>query len=324
MTKQPQLTVVICTRNPRQDYLARTLKGLAAQTLPQDDWEFLLVDNGSTPPLDDPGLTTWHVRGRRIVQPEAGLTRARLTAIQHARGELIVFVDDDNVLAPDFLDKCRAIAIGFPQLGVFGGAIAPEFESPPEPWTRSCWEMLAIRELETDVWSNFSGHHLQIPCGAGMCLRTALAKEWASRVLAQPLRLALGRRGASLSAGEDNDIVRTVYACGFGSGVFRELKLSHLIPSTRLEEDYLLRLAEAISYSQIVLNVVHGDPVVAGERPVLARLMEWRRSWRKTPFERKMAAVQRRGMERAIRDLRSLGQGHAPAPHSSSDPTASL
>jgi glycosyltransferase involved in cell wall biosynthesis len=45
-----QLTVLLCSHNPRRDYLQRTLNSLRAQTPPEEEWELLLVDNASNPP----------------------------------------------------------------------------------------------------------------------------------------------------------------------------------------------------------------------------------------------------------------------------------
>jgi glycosyltransferase involved in cell wall biosynthesis len=41
------LSVIVCTHNPRQDYLARALAALRDQTLPTNEWELLVVDNAS-------------------------------------------------------------------------------------------------------------------------------------------------------------------------------------------------------------------------------------------------------------------------------------
>jgi cellulose synthase/poly-beta-1,6-N-acetylglucosamine synthase-like glycosyltransferase len=41
------VSVVIPTHNPRMDYLARVLEALRAQTLPREQWEIIVVDNGS-------------------------------------------------------------------------------------------------------------------------------------------------------------------------------------------------------------------------------------------------------------------------------------
>ena len=47
-----QLTAIIPAHHPHRVRLARTLAALAAQTLPAENWETLLVDNASTPALD--------------------------------------------------------------------------------------------------------------------------------------------------------------------------------------------------------------------------------------------------------------------------------
>ena len=39
-------SVIICTHNPRSDYLRRVLDALKAQTLLREQWELLLIDNG--------------------------------------------------------------------------------------------------------------------------------------------------------------------------------------------------------------------------------------------------------------------------------------
>ena len=60
-------SVVICTHNPRQNYLERTLDSLRAQTLPSHKWELILVDNASREPVADKCDLTWHPRGRHIL-----------------------------------------------------------------------------------------------------------------------------------------------------------------------------------------------------------------------------------------------------------------
>ena len=41
------ISAIICTHNPRPDYLRRVLDALKAQTLPKEQWELLLIDNAS-------------------------------------------------------------------------------------------------------------------------------------------------------------------------------------------------------------------------------------------------------------------------------------
>jgi cellulose synthase/poly-beta-1,6-N-acetylglucosamine synthase-like glycosyltransferase len=73
-----KLSVVICAHNPRPPYLARVLDALAAQTLPKEEWELLLVDNGSEPELRRQWDLSWHPLSRHIYEVAAYLRgRAR-------------------------------------------------------------------------------------------------------------------------------------------------------------------------------------------------------------------------------------------------------
>jgi glycosyltransferase involved in cell wall biosynthesis len=97
------LSVVICSHNPRPDYLARVLAALQAQTLPLADWELLLIDNASAEPLEGRFDLSWHPNARHVREEVLGLTPARLRGIAEAASPLLVFVDDDNVLSSDYL-----------------------------------------------------------------------------------------------------------------------------------------------------------------------------------------------------------------------------
>ena len=100
------ISVIICSHNPRPEYLRRTLEALKAQTLPTKDWELLLVDNASKEPLAGRFDLSWHPNARHVRENELGLTTARLRGIREAHSDLLVFVDDDNVLRTiQYLDR---------------------------------------------------------------------------------------------------------------------------------------------------------------------------------------------------------------------------
>src|SRR5438477_5088662 len=122
------LSVIVCSHNPRPDYLRRVLHSLEAQTLPRSKWELLLVDNASSERLADTWDLSWHSRHAHVREDELGLTPARLRGTAEASGELLAFVDDDNILAPDYLERAFALVGAYPYLGVVGaGVLAPEF-----------------------------------------------------------------------------------------------------------------------------------------------------------------------------------------------------
>jgi glycosyltransferase involved in cell wall biosynthesis len=104
------ISLILCTHNPCRDYLAATLDGLRAQTLSVDQWEFLLIDNASEAGRGPNADLGWHPGARLIQEEKLGLTPARLRGIREAKGELLVFVDDDNILDTDFLESALKIA----------------------------------------------------------------------------------------------------------------------------------------------------------------------------------------------------------------------
>jgi hypothetical protein len=191
------------------------------------------------------------------------LTPARLKGIQESRAEILVFIDDDNILNPDYL--CHVVTIGqeFPFLGVWGGIIEPEFEVTPPEWTLPYWEFLAIRSFDRDLWSNLHGS-LTAPCGAGMCMRQSIALAYLERLQADPIRQTLGRKGKTLSSCEDTDIAYFACAQGFGSGQFTRLTLTHLIPQSRLTLEYFTQLAKGLYRSYQILMFLWGihEPVI--------------------------------------------------------------
>src|SRR5271165_1259602 len=89
--RQPDISVVLCTHNPRDDYLDRVLIGLRSQTLSFQRWELLLIDNASNEPLADRFDIGWHPNGRHVREDELGVIVARLRGIAEAAAELLLY-----------------------------------------------------------------------------------------------------------------------------------------------------------------------------------------------------------------------------------------
>src|SRR5260221_7594577 len=139
-----ECSVIICTHNPRPDYLRRVLDALRAQTLPKEQWELLLIDNASKEPLASTWDLSWHPHARQIREDELGLTPARLRGIKESQAEVLVFVDDDNVLAADYLSTALELSRSRPGVGALGGKIVGEFETKPDSWVEVMFGCLAI------------------------------------------------------------------------------------------------------------------------------------------------------------------------------------
>jgi glycosyltransferase involved in cell wall biosynthesis len=293
-----KLSVIICTHNPKVDYFSRVLAALAAQSCPHENWELLIVDNRSDVPVAGRFDLAWRPDARIVREEVLGLTPARLRGIREASGDLLVFVDDDNLLDADFLAEARRIADEKPWLGAWSGQCRPEFESEPEDWTRRYWGSLAIREFDRDVWSNLPRLSETMPCGTGLCLRKAVAAEYLRLNDEGLRRFQLDRSGNSLLSGGDNDLAACACNLGLGVGLVQALKLVHIIPASRLTLDYLARLNEGIAFSSVILDRIWG--MSTPPRSALGTLADRLRAMRLKPPHRQLLQAACRGRDRAL------------------------
>jgi hypothetical protein len=296
---KPLVSVITCSHNPRADYLARVLAALGAQTLDRDRWEFIVIDSGSSDPLDGRVELSGHPRSKIVREDESGLTRARLRGIAESTGDLLVFVDDDNELDPDFLEQALRIYELRPEIGAWSGSSRPGFEEPPPSWTRRYWGNLVIREVAQDLWSNLPMLPDTMPCGAGLCVRRVVADFYATLHRSGKRPFALDRNGASLLSGGDNDLAACACDIGMGVGVFGALRLTHLIPASRLREPYLVSLAENIALSTIILRSFRAPEAAATPPSLKRRVADSLRSAIMSPRERRVFKAVRRGERRA-------------------------
>jgi Glycosyltransferases, probably involved in cell wall biogenesis len=281
-----RLSVILCTYHPDAGRLRRTLAGLCAQTFPPAQWETLVIDNAPSPLLSVdtlPGPAPTHLR--LLHEPSSGLTFARRCGLNaaHPDSEFCLFVDDDNVLAPDYLARVVAHFDAHRQLGGIGGKSLPEFEQPPAPWWCAEFDgLLACRDLGSaplfaaDSRDPANGRRRYphcAPVGAGMALRREAVRVW----LDQPSTLT-DRRANELTSGGDNDIVFTVLRAGWQVAYFPDLVLTHLIPAARVQRDYLARLDRAVAKSWIHVLQKHDAnpwPPIARWTVPLRRFKAW-------------------------------------------------
>ena len=259
---KPAISVILCTHNPRESYLRRTLVGLAAQSMPREQWELVVVDNCSMPAMERRLDLSWHPVARIVIEENLGLTPARLRGIEESQGDLLVLVDDDNILDADYLEVASRVAAERSYLGSWSGQCMAEFDEPPPSWTRRYWGALCIREFDTDVWSNLPRLAATMPAGAGMCVRKNVAEYYRNMIRNGQRSIQLDRTGDSLISGGDNDLAACACDLGLGMGLISAMKLKHLIPPQRLQPAYLARLIEGISFSSTLLDVERGLTVV--------------------------------------------------------------
>jgi glycosyltransferase involved in cell wall biosynthesis len=237
------------------DYLSRVLGGLRAQNISFNEWELLIIDNASSKPVSESVDISWHPQARFVLESELGISRARNRAMTESTGELLVFFDDDNVMAEDYLQSCARLFAERQDLGAVSGCLMPEYEVPPPAWFGPYESWIAVRRITRSTWSNFIDSRSE-PVTAGMCLRRDVANAFVHACATNPLLRILDRRGTSLMCGEDVAIAKTAMKLGYSVGQFAELRLLHLIPKRRTDPVYLFSLYRHLCASGYLMGWV--------------------------------------------------------------------
>ena len=261
--------------------MQRTLDSLDLQTITTDNFELIVVDNNSSPPLSFAVLQSERkMRVRLISEPAVGLSRARCAGIAAASGQLLVFVDDDNFLAADYLERSIEISQKESRIGLFGGVSTVEYEKPIPKWKKGVLPYLGIRNYGPDPITAFADYWGEWePIGAGMVARREVAEKFVEMYQSSTDAQLLGRRGTSLFSGEDSLFARAAHAIGYACSYQPALKLVHYMKSSRMQVGYLARLMAGHGRSFVLLNRAMGKPTdPLPRRTAIARLFHRVRS----------------------------------------------
>lgn len=130
-----KLSVVICSYN-RAKYIVNAIKSLYNQTIDKSLFEVFVVDNNSTDNTKQVCQqfieSTSDFNITYVEEKRQGATFARNTGAMLAKGEYLVFMDDDAEANNDFLEKILLFLKKHPQADGVGGRIIPLY-IPSEP-----------------------------------------------------------------------------------------------------------------------------------------------------------------------------------------------
>ena len=234
-TSHLDASIIICTYN-RAESLRDTLSALRElQVEPERRWELIVVDNNSkdhTRHVVEEIQLNWP-QLRYEFEGIQGLSHARNHGIRHARGEIILFTDDDVLPEPDWLETTLD-GIAHYQADACGGYIAPIWETPPPVWlTERFYGFLAVRTDRSDDY--LMTHADPTPFGANMAFR----REVFDRVGLFDTRR--GRKGKVLASGEDGELFERIQAAGLKVVFLGGSRVHHKVESFRLTKRYFRR-----------------------------------------------------------------------------------
>ena len=260
------LDVCICTHDPRPGVLREVLASVAAQTAGAGAFRVLVVDNASTPPLAGEligVIENANLPVRMVREPKLGIAQARYRAICETTGQWTLFVDDDNVLAPSFVEEGLNFIAGRKDIGCFGGKLLLPPDIEPPSFALSFLPFLGIRDLGNETvivreakWTRW------VPPAAGAFVHRRLLDVYRQVFETGEGLNELGRKGrGGLGSCEDALLMSFAFDLGLDTAYVPSLVLSHRLDPRRFRIPYLMRLMYGYGRSHAVLyRLTHDTP----------------------------------------------------------------
>jgi glycosyltransferase involved in cell wall biosynthesis len=249
MASEIRITVAIPTYN-RAELLRQTLAGVSRQDFPADRYEVIVIDNNSRDHTRDivAAFAAARPAPRHVLETRQGLDHARNRAIAEARGEIIVFADDDILVNPGWLRELTAplLADTVRRIGAVGGEVIPVFPDGLPPWIAEWHAPLAFR-TEAGPLSP-----LQTPMGANLAI-----PKWVFAAHGS-FSTTLDRQGKALFSGGDSEMIRRLRAARLEIWFAPAARVLHQLPAARMTFRYATRHAFDSARSRVVDRASQG------------------------------------------------------------------
>ncbi len=277
--------VVCCYTDARWDRLVAAVSS-AAQQLDAGDEVIVVVDYNERL-LEKANAAFGNVACVVPNRFEPGLSGARNTGVETARGSVVAFLDDDAAADAEWLETLTA-PFSAPRVAGVGGRAIPEWANSNAPWwfpEEFYWVVgCSYRGLPTTV------AEVRNPIGCNMAFRTDAMRQVGG------FSATLGRVKERPVGGEETDLAIRVRAATGGVVIYEPgAVVHHAVEAPRVTWSYFFRrcFAEGRSKAVLARRVGAGD-ATAAERSYLRTLA-------------------RGGLERVVeairtRSLRPIGQ----------------
>lgn len=255
------VSIILCCYNSVAR-LPVTLRALHDLIIPDEiEVEILLIDNNSTDETSAHAINLWNEFQNQIPllvlhENKQGIGYARLCGVGAAKYDLILFVDDDNELAPDYLLRGLNFLLDKPDIGVLGGISVGVLPGPLPPWMnpgfpfKSLLTAIAVSTPERAV-QGYLDTRQDYLVTAGTFFR----KKVFTPVLHLDYGLLLvGRIEEQLLSGEDEEFCCWAKMMGLRLYRLDTLQFKHHIAEGRLNKSYFERLFFGFGYGSVILD----------------------------------------------------------------------
>jgi glycosyltransferase involved in cell wall biosynthesis len=240
------ISVIICTYN-RDKYIYNVLRSVAENTLPNEEYEIVLVNNNCTDNTearcaqfsrDFPS-----VNFRYVVEETQGLSYARNRGILESQGEILIYVDDDATVNKDYLQTYAQFFESHLEVDAAGGPIIPVYETAEPRWMSHFTRQLITGKLYLGNQEKKFPKH-SYPGGGNAAYRKSVFDKIGN------FNVNLGRKGKNLIGAEEKDIFDKMTKQNMQIYYLPTAILYHIISENKLSLDYFNKLTYSIGVSE--------------------------------------------------------------------------
>lgn len=247
---------ILVTTYRRPEMLAELLAALVPQVA-HHEAEILVVDNcpdASARPVAD--STAGHAPVRYVHEARSGVVHVRNRAVAEAGGDYVIFLDDDEVPYPGWLDAWMKQADGVTDASF--GRIVPRLLAPCPPELAEPTQRAFSRDMRAATGSDITARSAYVGTGNAMFHRTRCFMGEA------PFDLRFNARG-----GEDVWLIRSLVRRGLRLLWNHEALVDELVPASRMT--MAAALTRRFNQGQLRGILNYGEGGLGG----LMRVMPW-------------------------------------------------
>ena len=238
-TPEKKISIIICTYL-RGEKLVDAIWSVIRQSLSKKEYEIVVVDNapftsGIRGDIEEFKRKCSEYEGfiRYIGVPQKGLSYARNAGMWNAKGEYLLFLDDDVLADYYLLEEIFSAFKYHPEVGIVGGQVILDKPFPAPPVVRKGWESL---------WSQFkiSGNtfrevtqQFEFPYGADYGVRRKAI--W----MLGGFRMCYGRVGNDFAGGEETALAFKMMEIGYKIGLQPRAKVLHRVDHSRFTAEHV-------------------------------------------------------------------------------------
>ncbi len=242
---EKKISIIICTYM-RGEKLIDAIWSVIRQSMSKKEYEIIIVDNapftsGIRETVEEFCRRYSDYEGfiRYMSVPQKGLSYARNGGMWNAKGEYLLFLDDDALADYYLLEEIYSGFKYHPNVGIVGGQVILERPFPTPDVLRKGWE---------NLWSQFkiSGQNFrettqqfEFPYGANYSVRRKAIWRVGG------FRMCYGRVGNDFAGGEETALAFKMLQIGYGIGLQPHAKVLHRVDRSRFNREHVKKTIRA-------------------------------------------------------------------------------